>query len=402
MPMASRQGFALLAVAATLAIASGCGSDPAAPSTLAQRPAGGAPLPMHHAGTFQVTGYDGYKVVDIRASIISWGVGAKGPEQSARLVLVPKNGEPPDLSGPLAGATMIRTPVDRIAVNLAPFEAMLRELNASDRLVAVGGTKSWDDGIRADVLAGRIAQIGYGWHLPPQLDALLASRPDVLLMSMGDFSHTDQYERIRALGIPVVPIFLDAEPDYMGKVEYIRLVGMLTGREAEADAFVARVRDSVEQLRAAAATQPPRTVISAWFAGNDRWMATVRNADAQLLRDANGINPLVEVDDVRLDMFTRIGTETLLERGRDAECWIARDTHSVPFPNERVMRQFRAYRDGCMFAIDGMTKPHADAFDFYETAVIRPDLVLGDLVRMLHPSLRDEPFRYVRPDTRQP
>lgn len=55
-------------------------------------------------------------------------------------------------------------------------------------------------------------------------------------------------------------------------------------------------------------------------------------------------------------------------------------------------------REGCVFAADGMTKPQADAFDLYETAVIRPDLVLGDIARMLHPALRDEPFRYIRPD----
>jgi iron complex transport system substrate-binding protein len=46
-----------------------------------------------------------------------------------------------------------------------------------------------------------------------------------------------------------------------------------------------------------------------------------------------------------------------------------------------------------------MTKLDADAYDYYEMAVIRPDLVLGDLVRMLHPALRDQPFLYIRPDT---
>lgn len=373
-----------------------------APTPVATDISTGTAIEMDHARTFRVSERDNFRVVDIRASIISWGVGAKGPEQAARLVLVPRDRALPELTGDLAGATVIRTPIERVAVNLAPFEAMLRELEIADRLVAVGGAKSWDDDIRADVLAGRIAQIGYGWHLPPQLDALIAARPDVLLMSMGDFSHTDQYERIRRLGIAVVPIFLDAEPHYMGKVEYIRLVGMLTGREAEAERFVAQVRSNVEALKAAAATQPSKSVISAWFAGNDRWMATVRNADAQLIRDANGINLLLEPNDVRLDMFTRIGTETLLNRGREAQCWIARDSHSMPFPNRSTLSQFRAYREGCMFAIDGMTKPEADAFDFYETAVIRPDLVLGDLVRMLHPPLRDEPFRYIRPETRLP
>lgn len=379
------------------------GNEPGVPAASAggARQAGVA-VPMAHARTFRVSDHGHYRVVDMRASIITWGGDAKGPEQSVRLLLVPRDAEMPALTGDLAEATVVRTPVQRVAVNLAPFEAMLRVLGAEERLVAVGGAKSWDDALRAKVLAGEVAQIGYGWHLPPQLDALVAARPDVLLMSMGDLGHTQHLDRIRALGIPVVPVFLDAETDYLGKVDYLRLVGMLTGREAEADAYVAMVEDNVERLKRAAAAQPPKTVIAAWFAGGDRWMATVRNGDGQLLRDANGINLLAEPDSPTRDAYVRIGTETLLARGRDAACWIARDSHSNPFGERAVLAQFRAYREGCMFAADGMTKPAADAFDLYETAVLRPDLVLGDMVRMLHPPLRDAPFLYIQPDRRLP
>jgi iron complex transport system substrate-binding protein len=393
----------------------GCGTAPeSVPNGAAARAADGAPataaalggtaVPVRYARTFTATDVGPVRVVDLRAAIITWGGSAKGPEQHARLVLVPHGATVPPLTGPLAGATVVRTPVRRVGVNVAPLEAMLTALGTADRLVAVGGPKSYDDAVRARTLRGELAQVGYGWHAPPEIDALVAARPDVFLMSMGDLGHAPHMRRIASLGIPVVPVFLDAEPDYMGKVEYIRLVGMLTGREAEADAYLARVAASVDSLKRAAAAQPTRTVVSAWFAGGDRWMATIRNADAKLLRDANGLNPLEAPDDARQDAFTRIGTEQMLARARDAECWILRDTHSRPFTDVRTLRQFRAYREGCLFASDGMAKPAADAWDLYETAVIRPDLVLGDLVRMLHPALRTGPgaagpFRYVRPDT---
>ena len=99
---------------------------------------------------------------------------------------------------------------------------------------------------------------------------------------------------------------------------------------------------------------------------------------------------------------SRISTEALIARGTEADCWILRDSHSAPFTDLTTLRRFKAYREGCLFASDGMQKPDADAFDLYEMAVIRPDLVLGDLVRMLHPALRDQPFRYIRPDTQVP
>lgn len=387
----------ILVLAAALAIG-GCGGDaPKAPA--ARQAISGREIPMRFAKTFRVVERDGYRVVDLKAVVVNWGGNAVGEEQFQRLVLVPRTSPAPKLVGDLAGATLIRTPVMRIASNTGYHEAMTRVLGINNRLVAVGGVKSWDDELRSRVRAGLVKQIGYGWHSPPELDALLAAKPDVLLMSLGDMANVGAKPRIEALGIPVVPIFLDNEPDYMGRVDYVRLIGMLAGREVEADAFVDRVAKNIDALKKAAAAQPTRTVMSAWFSGGDRWMPTIRNADAKLLRDANGRNPFEGPDDPRKDSFNRVSTEELIARGRDADCWIMRDSHSQPFKDVATLRRFKAYREDCLFAADGMTKPEADAFDLYETAVIRPDLVLGDVVRMLHPALRDQPFRYIRPDT---
>lgn len=376
----------------------GCGSD-ASKAPAAREAISGREIPMRFAKTFRVVERDGYRVVDLKAMVVNWGGNAVGEEQFQRLVLVPRTSPAPALTGDLAGATLIRTPVMRIASNTGYHEAMTRVLGINNRLVAVGGVKSWDDELRARVRAGLVKQIGYGWHSPPELDALLAAKPEVLLMSLGDMANVGAKPRIEALGIPVVPIFLDNEPDYMGRVDYVRLIGMLTGREAQADAFVDTVAKNVDALKMAAAAQPTRTVMSAWFSGGDRWMPTIRNGDAKLLRDANGRNPFEGLDDPRKDSFNRVSTEELIARGRDADCWIMRDSHSQPFKDVATLLRFKAYREGCLFAADGMTKPEADAFDLYETAVIRPDLVLGDVVRMLHPALRDQPFRYIRPDT---
>lgn len=355
--------------------------------------------PIRHAQTFTVSERDGYRIVDLKASIVSWGGSANGPEQHARVLLVPRGKPAPELKGELAGASVVRVPLQRIAVNYAYFDAMAVALEVQDRLVAVGGVKSWDDGIRARTRAGEIAQIGYGWHSPPELDALLSSKPDALLMSMGDLSHTQHMSRIRSLGIAVIPTFLDSEVTYMGKLDYLRLFGMLVGKEELADSYVADVESRVEALKAAAAKQATKTVISAWFAGGDRWMATVRNADAQFLRDANGRNLLEESDDPRLDTGQWISTEQLLRRGREADCWILRDPHSKPFNNFNTLKLFAASKKGCLFATDGRRKPDADAYDLYQTGVIRPDLILKDIVGMLHPSLHDGEFVFLRPET---
>ena len=387
--------------ALALTVLAACGTPPAE-EPAEEEISGATEIPMEAARTFRVFERDGYRIVDMRAAVVNWGGEAVGQEQFDRLVLVPREMEAPELTGDLAGATLIRTPVMRIASNYAHQEAITKALGINHRLVAVGGAKSYDDELRSKARSGEIAQIGYGWHAPPELDALLAARPDVLLMTMEDLAAAGAKSRIEDLGIPVVPIFTENEPDYMGKVDYVRLIGMLTGKEAEADDYVQMVRCNVAAIKARAAQYPTRSVMMAWYGNGDRWNPTVRNADAKLLRDANGRNPFEEPEDRTRDSFTQISTEELIARGADVDCWIIRDTHSEPFKDVATLRRFKAYRENCLFAADGMYKPDADAFDFYETAVIRPDLLLGDLARMLHPEMRDAPFRYFRPDRQVP
>ncbi len=355
-------------------------------------------MALPHARTFSIVARDGHHIVDIRSAVPTWGGAAQGPDQHARLVLVPRAKAAPELTGDLAGAQIVRIPVMRIATNYGSMEAAMTALGIDDRLVAVGGLKSYNDSIRERTRRGAIQQIGYGWHSPPNLDTLVAARPDVLLMAMANLEYSEHVERIRAMGIPVLPIFIDNEPHYMGGLDYMTLLGLLTGREEQAENYVRTVSANVARIRERLRSAEPVNVMSAWYSGGDRWMATVRGGDAMLLRDAGGKNLLAEPDDLRRDNYQRISTETLLQRGRDAACWIWRDTHSQLPPDPALLRQFRAVRESCLFASDGMTKPQQDAYDYYERAAIRPDLELADMARMLHPERFTAEWTYIRPD----
>ncbi len=353
-----------------------------------------------YAETFSVVERNGYRIVDIEASVVTWGGSAGGPPQRARLVLVPKDLEPPDLTGDLADATLIRTPVERIAVNDHPHEGMLRALEVEDRIVAVGGHNSYDDDLRRMARSGRVQQIGYGFNMPPTLDALVATRPDVLIARMADLTHTRHLERVQSLGIPVVPTFIDAEPHYMGRVAWIHLMGLLTGREAEADAFVQMVAQEIDRLKSLAEEQPRRSILWAWYksAGN-RWAVTQRNADAALIRDANADLVLGADNDPELDSFSDLSTERLLRDATGADCWMIRDPLSAVFDDRAVLSRFRAYRDGCVFWEPGRRHPTEDTWELYEMGTIRPDWLLADILKMLHPELRDGEWRYLAPET---
>ena len=390
-PLPSRPAVFVLLVGLA-ACGSGVPEDPG--------PLEGEALEVPWTKTFRAVERDGYRVVDIEASVVTWGGTAGGPPQRARLVLVPRGQEPPPLTGDLAGATLIETPVQRIAVNDQPHEGMLRALGVEDRIVAVGGHNSYDDELREKARAGEIQQIGYGWHMPPTLDALVAARPDVLVARMADLTHTQHLERVESLGIPFVPTFVDAEPHYMGRVAWVLLMGLLTGKEAEAEAFVAQVAREVDRLKAIAAEQPRRSVLWAWYrSGGNRWAVTQRNADAALIRDANAELVLGAEDDPELDTFSDLSTERLLRDATGADCWMIRDPLSSVFHDQAVLQRFKAVQDGCVFWEPGKRHPTADSWELWEIGTIRPDWHLADIIKMVHPELRDGEWRYLAPET---
>ena len=319
-------------------------------------------------------------------------------EGSHRIVVVPQGIAPPELDADLTGAVVIEQPVGRVALNAESDEAFLDALGAAGRLVAVGGLISYNDEIREAASSGRLGQLGYSWHAPPNLDVALQRAPDVFFMRLASLDHAPSLARARRLGIPTVPVLLNAETTYLGRAEWIKFFGAILGLESEAGAIFETVKRRVLELRELVAGRAHGpAVLWAYYFGSQRWIATVRGPYAQLLRDAGGVNPLAQPEDPRRSSEEPVSTERLLQAGATADCWIIGDVHSVGQPSTRVMDGFRAWREGCLWGNTKRSKPDVNAYDWYETGVVRPDLVLEDLVSLLHPDLLDkEPDFFIR------
>ena len=352
-------------------------------------------IPLRHAQYLKLERRDGFVVAHLKGPMANEQGAAQ--EWTATIVLAPSDGPIPELRGDLRDATVIRTPVRRIAANAGSDEAFLGQLGVKDRLVAVGGVASYDDDIRRKAKAGEIGQVGYNWHSPPNLDVLLATRPDVFLMRLSDPAHTPVLKRAQSLGLAVLPTLAEEEQSYLARAEWIRLYGILTGTEARAEQIFAEVEARVLELKKKAASRPKTKVLWAYSAGADRWIATVRGAEASYITDAGGINLLARAEDPNQYPTQTISTETILPFGDQADVWLLGDIHAVAPRNPAIERGFRAWREQRLFGNTGRTAATENAYDWYQTALVRPDWVLSDFVKALHPELVDEPFRFLKP-----
>lgn len=63
------------------------------------------------------------------------------------------------------------------------------------------------------------------------------------------------------------------------------------------------------------------------------------------------------------------------------------DIHASPLPQEELMSSFNAWSSGKLYHNMQRVDPKTNTSDWYATAVVRPDTVLADLIKLVYPDL---------------
>lgn len=338
-----------------------------------------------YAKNFTVTYHKHYKVVRTNARLSSWEGNGNELKEDV-MVLVQKGTPPPPLEAELSRARVITIPAERVAVNIENGESFLTELGLMDKVVAVGGAISYDDTVRQQVLDGKLAQVGYSWHQPANLELLLERRTDLFLMNLSNLDFAETLDKSRQLNIPTASVFEWAESDYLGRAEWIKFYSLFFNAEAVANEKFDQVAERVESLRSLAANAKDKpSMIWGYYAGKDRWIVHKNSVEAQFMRDAGVENLLQDFSQPARNDGHPITSEELLSEGNRATYWMIGDVHSASLPSEKFMKEFSAWQYGKLFHNMKRSKPEANAFDWYGQGIVRPDLILSDLVKLLFP-----------------
>ena len=148
---------------------------------------------------------------------------------------------------------VIRVPVRRMICMSTTHLAMLRALDATDLLVGISGPGLVYDSLILDaVQRGKIADIGYEGNLNSEL--IVTLRPDLLMAYGVAAPSAGNTGRLSAMGVKVLynADYLEEHP--LARYEWIRLFGLLTGREALADSLYREVSAAYLELSAMSAS----------------------------------------------------------------------------------------------------------------------------------------------------
>ncbi len=280
---------------------------------------------------------------------------------------------------------VLSIPVKSIVVTSTTHIPSLEMLGVEDHLI---GFPNLDyissEKTRRLVAAGKIKELGKNEDLNTEI--LIENQPDVVVTFAVEGQNT-AVSTIERAGIPVIYNADWTETHPLGKAEWIKFFGVLFGQEEMANKEFESIEKEYLNAKALASQSDAQPTVLSGAMYKDVWYLPQGDSwAAQFIEDAHG---LYLWGDREGTGSLALNLESVLEKAQDAEFWIgpSQFTHyDQMLEANAVYGEFDAFKNRNIFTFT-LNKGATGGVIYYELAPNRPDLVLKDMIKILHPEL---------------
>jgi len=276
----------------------------------------------------------------------------------------------------------------RIIATSTTHLAFLAALNAEDKLIGLTNPEFvFNKAIKHAIQDGRVTSVGRDGALNYEL--IIDLKPDLILAYTID-GQVDN--KLQALGLPVLYTNEFLEPTPLARAEWIIALGYLIGKEGEAKSFFAKVKENYENTRARQINDSLTVFCGASFQGT--WHVPAgQSFVARYIQDAGG-SYIWKDQKGRLSI--PLSFEAVYAMANEATYWL----DVGQFTSLKALRasddryaQFAAFKNQRIYNYTVRIN-EAGAYDIYESAVVRPDVVLKDIKNIFNQREDSEPYFY--------
>lgn len=287
---------------------------------------------------------------------------------------------------------IVLTPLKRVVVTSTTHIPSLEALKVEHTLAGFPGTHYISSKKTRKLISdGKVKELGDNATINTEI--LIDLAPDALI-GFSINNNNKVYNTIQKLNIPVIYNGDWTETSPLGKAEWVKFFGVLFDKEKEASKIFNKIEaDYNEAVQIAAlATEKPTVLSGAMY--KDIWYLPMGDSwQAQFLKDANANYLWSETEGTG---SSSLSFESVLEKGQNADIWInpGQFTSYGQIQGTNVhYTKFKAFQEKKIISSNISTGETGGVL-YFELAPNRPDLVLKDLIKVLHPRLLPdyEPF----------
>ena len=285
---------------------------------------------------------------------------------------------------------VVQLPISKVILTSTTQVPHLDMLSETDKLIGFPQTDLISSpATRARIDAGKVTDLGSGPSANPEM--VIDLQPDwIMISTLGeDLRYLDLFAQAN------VPALINGEyveQNPLGRAEWIKFTGILLGKYEEAVAQFEKIKNAYQEAEKLASQLPannrPKVLSGVMY--QDIWYAPgAESWGAQILQNAGG--DYVFSDQTGSGSL-QLNYEFVLDRAAEAEVWIGSADFSdikTMGSNEPRYRNFQAWKTGQIYTYTAK-KGATGGLEYFELGYVRPDLILKDLIKILHPALLPE------------
>lgn len=297
-------------------------------------------------------------------------------------ILQEKNGIIPDS---LKQNTIISVPIQTIVVTSTTHIPSLEMLGVENSLVGFPNLDYISSGkIRSRIETGKVRELGNNQNLNTEI--VIDLQPNGII-GYGIDNNNPTLDNLQKNGLKVLLNGDWNEQSPLGKAEWIKFFGALYGLEIKANSIFSTIEKEYKNTVALVQKATTKPTVFAGAIYENQWYLPQGNSWGSIfIKDAGGNYLWNETNGTG---SLSLSFETVLEKAKNANFWIG----PAQFTSLKEMEkdnphysQFDAFKNKKVYSFC-TKKGKTGGIIYYELAPNRPDLVLKDMVKILHPEL---------------
>ena len=330
---------------------------------------------IEYAKGFDISYQEGYKVITLKNA---W----PGTEKVFKYALIE---EATILDFPEQYDAIVTIPIKNIVVTSTTHIPSLEMLAVDQTLIGfpnldyISSKKT-----RERINKGLIKELGKNEDI--NTESLIELSPDVVIGFAVD-GNNKTFNTLKKTGIPVLYNGDWTETSPLGKAEWIKFFAAFYNKEALANKLFSEIKTAylnAKKLALKAKNKP--TVLSGAMYKDIWYLPQGKSWAAQFIADANG--DYLWSDSEGTGSHS-LNLESVLEKGEHAQFWIGPSYYTTMKQLKEahaVYKQFDAFKNDQVYSFTHKVGDTGGLL-YFELAPNRPDIVLKDMIKILHPEL---------------
>ncbi|MDE6288874.1 MAG: ABC transporter substrate-binding protein, partial [Muribaculaceae bacterium] len=281
----------------------------------------------------------------------------------------------------------VEVPLRSAVVYSMVHTAALEELGEAARVCGIADVAylAPDDPMRARVDSGKVADVGSS--MSPTLEKIVELEPSAVLLSPME---NMPVSGLSQTGIPLIYMADYMETTPRERARWIKFLGKLVGRSAEADSIFETAMAEYDSLCDLAAKATARPVVITERPYSGVWyMPAADSYKARMLADAGADFPWADIPGTG---SLQLSEEAVIARGADADFWLLNE--SGTFSPERLAEELPHAKAFAAFP-EGVYYCNTVGTPMFREIAFHPERMLADMVYIFHPELLpDHRLRY--------